>query len=129
MRKTTSFSSNNCHCVVEHVGPKLASCPGRHPTSLRPCSNALLHFERPFEKFEGLLRSLKINLLVLLHLRCFNAGVGNRIAGQMRPCEQLIWPASDFWLPKLEYNITSKRSSVISRYLVNKEKTFFLIVR
>jgi len=32
------------------------------------------------------------------------------------PREHLIWPASEFSLPKLGYNIASKRSSMISRY-------------
>jgi len=37
-----------------------------------------------------------------------------------RSREHLVWPASIFLLPKLEYNIDSKRSSMISRYLDSK---------
>jgi len=39
-----------------------------------------------------------------------NAGMGTCC-----PRERLIWPASKFLLPKLECNITSKQSSMISR--------------
>jgi len=37
--------------------------------------------------------------------------------GICSPCEHMIWSTSEFSQPKLEYNITSKRSSTISRYL------------
>ena len=37
--------------------------------------------------------------------------------GTCSPREHLIWPASEFSLPVLEYNIASKRSSMISRYI------------
>jgi len=36
--------------------------------------------------------------------------------GSCGPCEHLIWPASEFSLPMLEYNIASKRSSMVSRH-------------
>jgi len=38
------------------------------------------------------------------------------------PHEHLIWPASEFSLPKLGYNIMSKQSSIISRYLGSKSR-------
>ena len=37
--------------------------------------------------------------------------------GSYGPREHLIWPASEFSLLVLQYNIVSKRSSMISRYL------------
>jgi len=42
--------------------------------------------------------------------------------GTYGPHEHLIWPASEFSLPELEYSITLKRSSTSSRYLDSKSK-------
>jgi len=40
--------------------------------------------------------------------------------GTCDPGEHVIWPASDFPLSMSEHNIASKRSSMISKYLVSK---------
>jgi len=37
--------------------------------------------------------------------------------------EHLMWPASEFLLPNLEYNIASKPNSMMSRYLDSKSST------
>jgi len=37
--------------------------------------------------------------------------------GTCGPREHLLWPASEFLLPKLQYKIASQRSSTISRHL------------
>ena len=42
------------------------------------------------------------------------------------PHEHLIWPASEFSLFLLEYNIASKRVSIISRYLNSKTREVIL---
>jgi len=49
--------------------------------------------------------------------------------GTCGPHEHLIWLASEFLLPNLEYNIMSKRSSMISRYLdsMSREASIFYI--
>jgi len=42
--------------------------------------------------------------------------------GTCGPREHLIWPASNFAVPKIEHNIASKWSSMISRYLYSKSR-------
>jgi len=48
--------------------------------------------------------------------------------GTCAPREHLIWPASEFSLPKLEYNIASKRSSMTNRYLDSKSREVTLLL-
>jgi len=44
------------------------------------------------------------------------------------PAEHLIWPASEFPLPNLEYKIASKQSSMISRYLNSETEASIAVV-
>jgi len=44
------------------------------------------------------------------------------IRAKRGPHEHLIWPASEFVLPKLEHNIKSKRNFMISTYVHSKSK-------
>ena len=67
--------------------------------------------------FFYLLKSLVEIFLHSRYLLTLNQGWGT-----YGPHEHLIWPASEFSLPKLEYNIASKRSSTISRYLHSKSR-------
>jgi len=52
----------------------------------------------------------------------------NQGRGICGPREHLIGPTSEVLLAKSEYNIAPKRSSMISRFLVNQDKSLFLIV-
>ena len=63
------------------------------------------------------------HLRLLQWLISLDQGGGNlRPAEQMRSAWTFDKPASEFSLPKLECNIASKRSSMISRYLYNKPR-------
>jgi len=57
-------------------------------------------------------RYLKIQWLMSL-----SQGGELAVRDKCSPHEHLIWPTSQFSLSNFEYNIASKRSSMISRYL------------
>jgi len=71
-------------------------------------SDPAILFQNPNPKTDS------FNILILLKSKMLGYMSG---VGTCGPRGHLIWPASEFLLPRLEYKIASKRSSVISSYL------------
>jgi len=67
-------------------------------------------------RHKRLTKDLMGQLLTKSHC-CHESGKGTCCPG-----EYLVWPGPEFSLPKLQYNVVSKRNSVISRYLDSKSR-------
>jgi len=91
----------------------------RRPYSKADDADALIDgklYSRGFDR-TGMSTEKSVLCAALQNLKHLNQGWGT-----CGPREHLIWPATEFSLPKLEYNIASKRSSVIGRYLGSKSR-------
>jgi len=72
-----------------------------------------------------LLANLKYGIKRLDSARVENCGT----RAEFDPAEHLLWPTCEFSLLKLEHNISSKRNSIISRYLDDESKEASLATR